>query len=295
MIQDCKKLFLTGASGFVGQRFLSYNKEKYNIKTASLQSRKVIDLNLSEFDVVVHLAGKAHQMEKIEDQIYFDVNYELTKALADKAKIQKVSHFIFISTIKVYGDNYKNAHLTLDKKCIPDDAYGASKKQAEDYIRSIETKTFKVSIIRPPLIYGSGVKGNMIRLIKLANQPLPLPFGGINNKRSMVFIDNLIALINSIIDKEVAGIFLAGDKKPISTSRLLEIMQKKLKKKSNLFKLPDFFIKLLFQIKPTLMKRLFNSLTVDTSQTNKQLNFSPPFSSEYGIEQMIEWFKNRKQ
>jgi len=292
--QSTKKILLTGASGFVGQRFLSYNKEKYQTQSVSFRTKKVSEVNLEGIDTIVHLAGKAHQMQKIDDQIYFDVNYELTKALATKAKEQGVAHFVFISTIKVYGDNYKNAHLTLDKTCKPDDPYGESKKQAEDFLRSIETETFKVGIIRPPLVYGPGVKGNMIKLLALAEKNLPLPFGGIENKRSMVFLDNLIELINTVVDQKASGTFFASDQQPLSTSRLIELIKIKLNKEGGLFKMPNFLLGILDKMKPALVKRLFYSLTVDTKETFQRLNYTPPYTSEYGIEQMVKWYKENK-
>lgn len=286
-----KHILLTGSSGFVGKRFVEYNNKHYTIHSVSLRTTKVADIEWKKYDTIVHMAGKAHQMEKIDDQVYFDVNYELTKQLADRAKQERVPHFLFVSTIKVWGDAYKNAHLKIDTPCVPDDAYGKSKLQAENYLQEIKSPDFKVAIVRPPLVYGPGVKGNMIRFMKLAANPLPLPFGGIDNQRTMVFLDNLIELFNTIIDQKAEGIFLAGDKSPLSTSSLIESIQLNLKEKTGLFKLPGFAISILNFLKPELIKRLFYSLTIDTIETNKQLSFSPPFTSEYGIQQMVSWYK----
>ena len=163
-----KHILLTGSSGFVGQRFVEYNQERYVIHSVSLRTTKVNDIDWKKYDSIVHMAGKAHQMEKIDDQVYFDVNYELTKQLADRAKREEVPHFVFVSTIKVWGDDYKNAHLKIETPCVPDDAYGKSKLQAENYLQEIKTPDFKIAVVRPPLVYGPRVKGNMIRFMKLA-------------------------------------------------------------------------------------------------------------------------------
>ena len=111
-----KTVLITGASGFVGQRFCVNNKDRYSIKTVSLQKAQIEDLDFSGVDVILHLAGIAHRMEKTDDSLYFEVNYELTKKLAEAAKEAGVGHFIFVSTIKVYGDDYEL--LTPETACV---------------------------------------------------------------------------------------------------------------------------------------------------------------------------------
>jgi len=169
-----KCILLTGASGFIGQGFIELNSEKYNIESHSLQKNKVSDIDFSRIYSVVHLAGIAHQMQKIDNQIYFDVNHHLTVELAKAAKANGVTHFLFMSTIKVYGEKKENEVLTEYSTCNPEDAYGKSKLQAEQALQQLESDTFKVSIVRPPLVYGPRVKGNMIRLIQLADWSIPL-------------------------------------------------------------------------------------------------------------------------
>lgn len=283
-------ILITGASGFVGKQFLEYNAQKFNICSVSLQNIDFSSLNLSNIDTIVHLAGKAHQMEKIDDQIYFDVNYNHTKNLADAAKKAGVRHFIFISTIKVF-DNSNCGILNEKSVCNPlKDPYGQSKLNAERYLQSIEDENFIVSIVRPPLIYGQGVKGNLIKFLKLANKPFPLPFKNIKNRRTMVFLDNLIELINTIIEKRASGVFLASDDVPISTEKLISEIRVNLGKPPNLFKIPSFLLKLLKNIKPELENRLFGSLELNATETNRRLDFKPPFTTEQGIKQMVEWY-----
>lgn len=283
-------ILITGASGFIGQRFLEYNAKKYVLRTVSLQAVNPADIDFSNIHAVVHLAGMAHQMKRIEDKIYFDVNFELTRQLADAAKRAGVPHFLFMSTIKVFGERQTQV-LSETSACDPvNDPYGASKLQAERYLQSIEDTTFTVSIVRPPLVYGAGVKGNLLRFLRLADKNWPLPFAKINNRRSMVYLDNLIALINCIVDTRTPGIFLAGDSQPISTTFLLTEMRHKMGKPPGLFALPDAVRRIIQKWKPETALRLWGSLEMDTRSTNARLKFTPPYSIQHGIANMVEWY-----
>ena len=287
-----KQVLVTGASGFVGERFMEYNAKKYALEAVSLRKTKVEEIDFSKIETIVHLAGMAHQMQKIDDQIYFDVNFHLTTDFAKAAKVAGVKHFIFISTVKVYGDEPKSGYLDLSSPCHPNDPYGKSKLEAEKALKKLEDDQFKVSTIRPPLVYGPKVKGNMIRFLNLAQKNLPIPFKGIENQRSMVFLDNLVELINAVIDSKTSGTFIAGDKKPISTSELLETMYDGLNISPRWFKMPGIGISILKMLKPQLEKRLFGSFVIDNTETNKILNFNPPFESKDGILGMTNWFRS---
>lgn len=283
-------IILTGATGFVGQRYVAYNQEKYNIKTVSLQKTVLQNVDFQEIDTVVHSAGIAHQMQKIDPKIYFDINFEQTIAFATVAKEKGVKHFIFLSTIKVFGEHHTTV-LDENTPCEPiNDPYGESKLKAEIGLKNLETSDFTVSIVRPPLVYGPGVKGNLIRFLHLGNTNYYLPFGGINNKRTMVFLDNLIELINTITDKKASGIFLAGDDRTISTTELISNIRTVLNKPQRLFKVPNIFIFLLKKIKPELAIRLFGSLEMNTSYTNQRLNHKVPYTVEKGLATMTNWF-----
>jgi nucleoside-diphosphate-sugar epimerase len=285
-----RRILITGASGFIGHRFLIYNKSRFHLQAVSLQQLSVSEIDFNAIDTIVHLAGMAHQMQKIEDQLYFDVNYELTKRLALRAKEKGVPHFIFISTIKVFGEHQEQV-LNENSPCVPiNDPYGQSKLEAEKFLQEIEDDNFVVSIVRPPLVYGPGVKGNLLRLLKLVDTPFPLPFAGINNRRSMVSLDNLIALINTIIEQRKSGIFLAGDERPISTTYLITEMRKSMDKNPNLFILPSFIRKMLYKSRPELALRLFGSLEMDTKPSFDKLQFTPPYSTAQGICEMVEWY-----
>jgi nucleoside-diphosphate-sugar epimerase len=285
-----KRIAVTGTTGFVGKRWLGYNRDRFITLPLALREQDAGTLDLKGVDAVVHLAGKAHQMEPIADKVYFDVNYELTKQLAERAKEQGVPQFIYISSTKVYGDDIKDV-LTEESACHPTDAYGASKLQAEQYLLSLASDSFTIAIVRPPLVYGPEVKGNMARLLQLANKNYLLPFGNSRNARSMVFIDNLLALINHIIEKRTGGIYLAGDRQPLSTDELIWLIRKYLGKKKGLVSIPIPLRNLIKKVKPALYIRLFGSFVADNKATNRQLDFTPPYTTEQGVAEMVNWFK----
>ncbi len=286
-------ILLTGASGFVGQHFLQSNNNNDRVVTASVRDNQPIP-DLSGIDVIVHLGGKAHEMKPIPDEVYFNANAGVTKQLAIAAKAAGVNHFIYASSVKVYG-NIVSETINENTPCEPDDAYGKSKLLAEQYLQQLMDETFAVSIIRPPLVYGSGVKGNMLKLLQLAQKNIPLPFGNIHNKRSLVFIGNLIALIDKLITTKAAGIFIAGDAEPVSTTRLVELIRKFSHKKTNLIYIPLWMQNIIKKLRYPLYIRLFGSFVIDNSFTNQKLNFQPPYSTENGIEEMVSWFKTVQQ
>lgn len=281
-------ILVTGASGFVGKELLPILKTKYQTTTVSLRNQKIEDVDLSNVQSIVHLAGKAHEMDVIDSKIYFEVNTDLTLALAEKAKLQGVQQFIFISTVKVYGDQNTLEVLNESSICYPDDPYGQSKLEAEVGLKDMESSTFKIAIIRPPLIYGKGVKGNLSRLMGLIQKVPVLPFAGINNQRSMVYVGNLIALIVHIIENQSRGIFIAGDQKNHSTTELVTLLTQHLNTNTSLIKLPSFVLSLLRILKPALVQRLFDSYTIDNSKTNEKLGFEPPFFLETGLKEMAK-------
>jgi nucleoside-diphosphate-sugar epimerase len=152
------KIILTGAGGFVGQHFLAEYQAQYDIQTLSLRNEDWKKQSFAGADAIVHLAGKAHDMQLTSGDIYYEINTRLTQSLYEKAVAEGVKHFVYISSTKVYGDEI-NGVLDENSPLHPTDDYGKSKKQAEEYLRS--QTTIPVAIIRPPLVYGAGVKGNM--------------------------------------------------------------------------------------------------------------------------------------
>jgi UDP-glucose 4-epimerase len=286
------KILLTGASGFVGTNFIKYAKG-FEITPVDLRSKKIQDIDFSGIDTVLHLAALAHQTKPAPENEYYKINRDLAYSLAKKAKEGGVKHFIFMSTAKVFGET-NNSPWNENSPCEPKDAYAQSKLEAEKLIITLQNDAFKVAIIRPPLIYGAEIKANMLALVKLIKTYPILPFGGIQNKRHLVFVGNLIALLNSIINNYASGIFIACDPTPLSTSELINVIAEKLNKKILLIRIPNLLNRILLIIKPSLSDRLYGSFLLDNGLTCKKLNFTPPYSIEEGIDEMIHWYKQPK-
>lgn len=281
------KVLVTGASGFIGQYAVPFLKNHFEIETVSLRKHPVENLNLTGIDAILHLAGKAHQMQKIDEDEYFKINHRLTLVLANKAKQCGVQQFLFVSSVKVYGDRM-NEVLDEHSVCQASDLYGESKRLAEEDLRKLEDKNFVVSIVRPPLVYGHQVKGNLARLIALIDKMPVLPFGNINNQRSMVFVGNLTALFQKILEKKASGTFIAGDNRRPSTSQLIDTMMQEMQVNKINIALPLPFRRLIKKLKPALYIRLFESYIIDNTSTNQRLNFHPPFTFQEGIKEMVK-------
>jgi len=280
-----KKILITGATGFIGSYFIDKYKATYDIETFSFLTDNIENLDLSSVDVIIHLSALVHQMGGATYSEYENINVTQTLELAQKAKKNGVGHFIFMSTVKVYGEE-TDFPYSEKSICLPIDDYGKSKLKAELELKNLHNNSFKLSIIRTPIVYGIGVKANIKNLIGLIKNINILPFKGIKNRRSMVYIGNLSHLIDEIIIKNKDGIFLASDDESLSTSQFIKLIAKTLDKKIYLIKIP-FFEYLLKLIKPSFYKRLYQSLAVDNTQTKKELNYNNLYSVEEGIRFMI--------
>ena len=280
------KLLLTGSSGFIGSYFINHFDKKFGIVTFSFLKDNLDTLDLTKVDAIIHLSALVHQMGGASKEEYEKVNVTQTLNLAKKAKESGVKHFVFMSTVKVYGEETTNTYKE-DTICKPEDDYGKSKLKAENALLQMEDDAFKVSIVRTPIVYGYGVKANIKNLVNMVSKISVLPFGEMNNRRSLVYIGNLTHLIKEIIQQHQSGIFLASDDEALSTTKLIKYIANALNKKVYLLKVP-FFESFLRLAKPSFHKRLFGSLEVDNSQTKKVLGFKNPYSTEEGIKYMIK-------
>lgn len=278
-------ILLTGANGFVGNYFINKYKDKYEIKTFSFLNDDLNSIELDNVNAIIHLSALVHQMGGASEKEYERVNVVQTIELAKRAKESNVKHFVFMSTVKVYGEETDNKY-TENTICNPEDAYGKSKRKAELELLKLEHDYFNVSIIRTPIVYGYGVKANIKNLINLVKKIPVLPFGNIENKRSMVYIGNLCHLVDEVIMQQKNGIFLAADDESLSTSRLIELIAKNLYKNVYLIKVP-FFESLLKIIKSSFHSRLYGSLEVNNTETKEKLNLKNPYGMEDGIRLMI--------
>ena len=289
-----KKLLVTGSNGFVGSYFINKYKDRYNIQKFSFLNDDFTLLKLDGIDVVVHLSALVHKMGGASAEEYERANVTQTVALAKKAKSSGVKQFLFMSSVKVYGEESKTKYIQ-NSECHPKDAYGKSKLRAEEELLKLQSEDFVLSIIRTPIVYGFGVKANIKSLVNLVKKMPVLPFGGIENRRSMVYVGNLCYVVDVLIEQQQKGVFLVSDDEVLSTTKLIELIAKELNKKIYLVKIP-FFEQLLQLLKPSFHKRLYKSLEVDSTQTKKRLfgdaQASLPFSVEEGIRLMIRGEKS---
>jgi UDP-glucose 4-epimerase len=281
------RVLLTGANGFVGSYFFNKYAGKYEIKRFSFLKEDIKAFTVSDIDVVIHLSALVHQMGVMPSEAEYErVNVTQALDLAQRAKNAGVGQFIFMSTVKVYGEETEEIY-TETFTCKPQDEYGKSKLKAENELKKLEDENFCVTIIRTPIVYGFGVRANIKNLVTLVQKVPLLPFGNIKNKRSMVYVGNLCHLIDELIKQKQSGIFLASDDEPLSTSQLIELIAKNLNKKIFLVTIPLFktFLKLL---KPSFYKRLYGSLEVNNSETKQKLSLTNPYTVKEGIELMLK-------
>ncbi len=226
-----KKILITGANSYIGVSFEDWMKQhndECSIDTIDMQSEKWKGHDFSNYDAVFHVAGIAHVSAdpKLED-LYYKVNRDLTIEVAKKAKNEGVRQFVFMSSIIVYGDSsHINKKRVINKDTVPTPSnfYGNSKLQAEEGILPLSDDKFKVAVLRPPMIYGKGSKGNYPKLAKMARK-LPI-FPYIDNERSMLHIDNLCEFIRLIIKNEESGVFYPQNKEYVKTSDLVKEIAK---------------------------------------------------------------------
>ena len=302
------KVLLTGGSGFVGARLLQHPlfKEALTVGRTSpdkggkftyiplTESSDYTEV-LSDVNVVVHVAARAHMMNEIaRDPLseYRKTNTLATLNLAKQAIKAGVKRFIFISSIKVLGDNTEIGQpFSITDSLNPKDAYGVSKAEAEiGLMRLCRDSNMAFVIIRPPLVYGAGVKGNFEKLLQLISMRIPLPLGSVNNKRSMVSIDNLVDLICVCIKdiKAKNQIFLVSDDFDLSLPELLYELSKARSYECRLIKFPLGLLRLIFFCfgKSGIYNRLCRSMQVDLTHTKRQLEWEPPFSIQKSLSEV---------
>jgi len=311
-------IIVTGATGFVGSavvgslvnqshklQVLIRNKTNFladEIKQYQFDLEKLDVLLLptdlfSNIDCVIHTAARAHIMkDEVSDPLteYRQVNVDGTVNLARQAAAAGVNRFIYISSIKVNGEQTQLAKpFTADDAPAPEDDYGLSKAEAEVALLQVADETgMDVVIIRPPLVYGPGVKGNFSTMIKVVQKGIPLPLGSVHNLRSLIGIDNLVDLIITCIDHPAAAnqVFLAGDGQDLSTTQLLQNIAAAMGKPSRLIPVPMSLLMFVatFLGKRSVAQRLLGSLQVDISKARDLLGWEPPISVQEGLQRCFE-------
>ncbi len=282
-------LSITGSSGFVGTNFKNENLG-YQIQDIDLLQIKPKEINFDNCDSLLHLAALVHQMKGAPEKEYYNVNSDLAFETAKYAKENGVKHFVFMSTVKVYGEFTDEAPWSENSTCQPLDPYGKSKLEGEQRIKELEDKNFIVSIIRTPLVYGAGVRANMHNLMRLISKYQFIPLGNINNKRSLTYVGNLVQLIDEVIKQRKSGVFLASDGEPVSTTKLVKEIASNFESRKRIINIPTIAQKTLKVVKPNIYQRLFGDLVVDNTLTCKTLDYKPKYSFKDGINEMVKAF-----
>jgi UDP-glucose 4-epimerase len=311
-------ILVTGASGFVGGALVrrlaatpSFNgvvapvrregeslpKEVQQIPIGDLLPTTDWSTTLQHIDAVVHCAGRVHVMQDdaIEPlQAYREVNVSCTLNLARQAADAGVRRFVFISSIKVNGEaTQPDQPFTADDIPAPLDPYGVSKLEAEQGLRRIEEETgIEMVIVRPPLVYGPGVKANFASMMRWLARGIPLPLGAIQNSRSMVALDNLVdLLVTCVKHPDAAGqTFLVSDGEDLSTTGLLHRTAQAMGKKALLLPIPTFVLLCGADLlgKRAVAQRLCGSLQLDINKTRQILGWTPPVTVDEGLRRAAE-------
>ncbi|RJG09220.1 SDR family oxidoreductase [Pseudomonas cavernicola] len=317
------RILLTGVSGFVGravhERLSVSNANELIVAirgslTGLPQSTSVTQISaidgatdwstaLQGAHVVIHSAARVHVMDdKSADPLaeFRKVNVEGTLNLARQAAQAGVRRFIFISSIKVNGESTPlNVPYIADAQPAPADPYGISKTEAEQGLRALAAETgMEVVIIRPTLVYGPGVKANFLSMMRWLHKGVPLPFGAIHNRRSLVALDNFVDLIVTCIDHPAAAnqTFLVSDGEDLSTSELLRRMGAALGKPARLLPVPSWVLEAGAAMlgKKALSQRLCGSLQVDISKTRELLGWAPPVSIDAALRKTAKHFLDHR-
>ena len=308
-------VLVTGANGFVGRSLCRVLRAsglrvrgavRSAIQTVDFEPVVVGDIGadtpwraaLGEIDVVVHLAARAHVMRDTapDPQAAFNtVNLHGTSNLAQQARAAGVKRFVFVSSVKVHGESTAERPFSEDQAPQPQDPYAISKWAAEQALAGIAGSGMELGILRPPLVYGPHVRGNFLALLKAVYGGWPLPLGAIENRRSLIYVDNLADAITRCVSHPAAAgrTFLVSDRQDLSTSELVRMLAASLEVRPRLIGIPPGVLRAAGTLtgRRAAVERLIGSLQLDTSRIASALGWSPPFSVTAGLDATARWYR----
>ncbi|RXQ93855.1 NAD-dependent epimerase/dehydratase family protein [Ancylomarina salipaludis] len=310
-----KNILITGISGFVGQNLVKYfsSYEIYTLYGLDIVYDDISGVDkiyswdqledLKDIDVVIHLAGKAHDLKNTSDEkSYFDVNYGLTKKVFDWYHKSSATQFLMMSSVKAVAD-IVSGELTEEFLPNPITAYGKSKIKAEDYLNSIVLPENKnLYIFRPAMIHGPGNKGNLNLLYNLVSKGIPWPLASFENKRSFVSVANLCFIFKSFIDRDInSGTYNIADEKWLSTNKLIEIISQGVGRKPRLWYFPKSVVIFMAKLGDVLhlplnterLNKLTEDYVVSTTKLQAVLGVNLPHDAEVGIKNTISSFSDK--
>lgn len=312
------KILVTGATGFVGKKLVPAlihsghevrcavsKKEDWfdteQIVMGRLESETDWSKALLGIDVVIHLAARVHIMKEQSNSAldeYYKINTFATKNLAEQAAKHQVKRFIFLSSIKVNGEfTLDGVPFSEDSKAEPDEPYGQSKLSAEHHLHKIAQNTsMQVVIVRPPLVYGPGVKANFLKMLQLVKKGIPLPFARVHNKRHFIYIDNLVSVLCVLVIHPSAAnqTYLVADDESFSLPDLMRLIATEMGVKIRLIPFPVSLMIYIFRFlgRQNLNTRLFSSLEINSNKIKSQLDWNPPVSSVEGLKKTVAWYQS---
>jgi nucleoside-diphosphate-sugar epimerase len=295
---------ITGANGFIGKVLIKRLSQDGHLVSALVRKKIEVPYSnetflipsinaktnwaelLKDRDVVIHLLARVHIMDdKASDPLmeFRKINVDVTIALAKEAARQGIKRFVFLSSVKVNGESTSDHPFSETNLVYPQDAYAISKWEAEEALRQISKETgMEIVIIRSPLVYGPNVKANFLKMMQYVKQGIPLPLGSIQNKRSLIGIDNLVDFITTTISHPKAAnqTFLISDDEDISTTNLLRRIGECMEKPARLIPVSPKILSFLFKIigRQDFGDRLLGSLEIDITKAKKLLAWSPPLT-----------------
>jgi nucleoside-diphosphate-sugar epimerase len=311
-----KRVLLTGASGFVGRSLCTaLGQSGYEVRAAvrtadavvpgAMQTVCVGEISgqtqwqraLDGVDFVIHAAARAHRVNdpKRNSRLYTSTNTDGTACLAQAAAAAGVQRLVFLSTVKVNGEENDARAYTATDEPHPQDVYGMSKWLAENAVNEVCARTnMQAAIVRPPLVYGPGVRANFLRLMQWTDAQRPLPLGSVHNRRSMISIWNLCDLLINLLANPAAGnrTWMASDAEDLSTPELVRRLATAMRRRTRLVPVPVMLLRALGLItgRSSEVSRLCGSLAVDISQTRAALGWSPPVSVDEGLSRTVAWY-----
>lgn len=317
-MSDCQ-ILVTGASGFIGRALVAELERRghsvrcavRNIESVTGLSGALIEVGdvnastdwtraLDGVHIVIHLVARAHILNEtaIDPLAAFNaVNLDGTRRLAESAAAQGVRRMVYVSSIGVNGDSATPQNAFTEASIpMPHNAYAASKYAAEQALSDVARRTgLETVILRPPLVYGPGNPGNFLRLLKLVDRGIPIPLASVSNRRSMIYVDNLVdALITAAIKHEAAGqLYLVCDNETVSTPHLIAELGERMEKPIRLWPFPVSGLRLAGKIlgRSLEIERVVGSLVIDGGKIRRELQWSPPYTLQQGLEHTVRWFQ----
>jgi nucleoside-diphosphate-sugar epimerase len=311
-----KRVLLTGATGFVGRSLCaSLAQAGYEVRAVTrtagttvpgaAQHVRISDIcattdwqeALGDVEFVIHAAARAHQVNDParNSDLYITTNTDGTSCLARQAAKSGVRRFVYLSTVKVNGEETDGRAYTPADEPHPQDAYGKSKWLAEKAVNDVAAQTgMQAVIVRPPLVYGPGVRANFYRLLRWVDKQRPLPLGAIRNRRSLVSLWNLCDLLVNILENPAAthGAWMVSDANDLSTPELIRRIAAAMHRRARLLPVPVTLLRAAASLtgRSAELRRLCGSLPVDISQTRAVLGWSPPVSVDDGLSRTVAWY-----